>query len=210
MVNFHKIVRGWCQIYKSMLDNPYNGNRRFYLTDSTAGVVEMAKGIANKFSPFVMMESGVEMEGDFTKPFRNYPIYFFVRAEKMADGDEAALAYEEALLHAKKFLTWLWNKHQKEMSENTGGDFAMLDLEQSRLLVSSVGPLENGWFGVCVQFDRMEPLNLCDNPDDYMPDDFVPTKNGPRPMDFIGGEDDPGDYIGDGQGNEESKVKSEE
>lgn len=43
-------------MYKPMLDSTTNGNRRFYLTDSTAGVVEMAKGISNKFSPFVMME----------------------------------------------------------------------------------------------------------------------------------------------------------
>ena len=188
-MTFQGIVRRWCQIYKPMLDNPYNGNRRFYLTDSTGGVVDMAKSISNKFNPFVMMEGGVEIEGEFTKPFRNYPIYFFVKADKMADGDEAAVAYEEALTHAKKFLTWLWNKHQEEMETNIRGDFAMIDLEQSRLMINSVGPIENGWFAVCVQFERMEPLNLCDNPDDYMPDDFVPTPNGPKP--------DKNDYIDD-------------
>lgn len=162
MANFHKIVRGWCKIYKPMLDNPDNGNRRFYLTDSTAGVVEMAKGIEPKFSPFVMMESSIEVQGDFTKPYRNYPIYFFVRAEKMADGDSAAEAKEEALWHCGNFLTWLWNKHQEEMAENyQNGDFASIDLENARLMIDTVGPLEDGWYGVMVQFERMEPLNLC-------------------------------------------------
>ena len=43
----------------------------------------MAKSISNKFSPFVMMESGPEIDGDFLKPYRNYPIYFIVKAEKI-------------------------------------------------------------------------------------------------------------------------------
>lgn len=167
-MTFHSIVRQWCRTYRAMLDNPANGNRRFYMTDSQAGVVEMAKGISSKFSPFVMMESPPELEGEFLKPFRNYPIYFFVKAEKMADGDDAAAAYEEALMHARKFMTWLFNKHEQEIEENIMGDFAMIDLEQSRLMISPVGPIENGWYGVCAQFERMEPLNMCDNPDDYI------------------------------------------
>jgi hypothetical protein len=168
---FHSIVRQWCKIYKPMLDSVENGNRRFYLTDSKGGVVDMAKSISDKFSPFVMMESSVEIDGEFLKPYRNYPIYFFVKAEKMADGDEAAAAYEEALMHAQKFLTWLWDKHEKEMQENISGDFAMIDLEQSRLMIDPVGPLENGWYGLCVQFERMEPINKCVNPDDYIEDE---------------------------------------
>lgn len=167
-MTFHKIVKMWCQTYKPMLDSDTNGNKRFYLTDSRAGVVDMAKGIANKFSPFVMMESDVEINGDFTKPYRNYPIYFFVKADKMADGDAAAEAKEEALWHAENFLTWLWNKHQREMEENIRGDFAMIDLETSQLMIDTVGPIENGWFGVLVQFSRMEPLNLCVNEDLYV------------------------------------------
>jgi len=189
-MTFQGIVRRWCQIYKPMLDNPYNGNRRFYLTDSRTGVVDMAKSISNKFNPFVMMESAVEIEGEFTKPYRNYPIYFIVKADKMADGDDASVAYEEALYHAKKFCTWLWHKHQEEMAENITGDFAMIDLEQSRLMIDSVGPLENGWFGVVLQFERMEPMNLCVNEDEYMSDDFVPTPNGPKPEDVRPTDDD--------------------
>ena len=170
-MTFHSIVRQWCRTYRAMLDNPVNGNRRFYMTDSQAGVVEMAKGISSKFSPFVMMESAPELDGEFLNPFRNYPIYFFVKAEKMADGDDAAAAYEEALMHAKKFMTWLFNKHEREMEENIVGDFSMIDLEHTRLMISPVGPIENGWYGVCVQFERMEPLNKCDNPDDYIDDE---------------------------------------
>lgn len=182
-MTFQGIVRRWCQIYPKMLDNPYNGNRRFYMTDSRGGVVEMAKTISNKFSPFVMMESAVEIDGEFTKPYRNYPIYFIVKAEKMSDGDDAAAAYEEALYHALKFCKWLWKKHQQEMEDNIAGDFAMIDLEQSRLMIDSVGPLENGWFGVVVQFQRMEPMDLCDDTN-YMPDDYYPTPNGPKPEDI--------------------------
>ena len=90
-----------------MLDNLEGGNRRFYLTDSTAGVVELAKGISNSFSPCVVMESNVEGYIDGGRIYRNYPVYFFVRARDMADGEAAAEAKEEAWWHAQNFLTWL-------------------------------------------------------------------------------------------------------
>lgn len=160
-MTFHSIVRQWCRIYKPMLDSATNGNRRFYLTDSTAGVVEMAKNIPDKFSPFVMMESDVEGGGKIARPSRNYPIYFFVKAEKMADGDDAAAAKEEAWWHLRNFLTWLKAKHDEEIADNIDGDFSRINLDDVFLDYSTVGPLENGWYAVLVQFEREEPLNLC-------------------------------------------------
>ena len=160
-MTFHSIVRQWCRIYKPMLDSATNGNRRFYLTDSTAGVVEMAKNIPDKFSPFVMMESDVEGGGKIARPSRNYPIYFFVKAEKMADGDDAAAAKEEAWWHCRNFLTWLKAKHDEEIADNIDGDFSRINLDDVFLDYSTVGPLGNGWYAVLVQFEREEPLNLC-------------------------------------------------
>ena len=142
-----------------MQDAP--NNRRFFLTDSTEGVVELAKGITNEQSPCVLMESSVEGGGPFTMPSRNYPIYFFVRAKKMKDGDMAALAKEEAWKHAQNFLAWLYQNHEREIGENINGDFAMIDIENLGLDITTVGPLENGWYAVMVQIERMEPLNKC-------------------------------------------------
>ena len=150
-----------------MLDSPKN--RRFYLTDVQAGMVELAKSIANSLSPCVVMESTVEGAGPITKISRNYPIYFFVRARDMADGDSAAEAKEEAWMHAKNFLTWLYEKHEEEMSRRIAGDFATIDLE-GNIYVTTVGPIENGWFGVLIQFERMEPLNICQNDELYVED----------------------------------------
>lgn len=166
-MTFHSIVRQWCKTYKPMLDSATNGNRRFYLTDSTAGVVEMAKSISNKFSPFVMMESSVEGGGKIGRIERNYPIYFFVRAEKMADGDDAAAAKEEAWYHAQNFLTWLKQKHDEQVAENIDGDFSRISVDDY-IDVTTVGPLENGWYAVLIQFEREEPLNLCINEDLYI------------------------------------------
>lgn len=159
-MTFHTIVRQWCRIYKPMLDSVKNGNRRFYLTDSKDGVVEMAKSISDKFSPFVMMESDVEGGGSIERPTRNYPIYFFVKAEKMADGDEATAAKEEAWWHCRNFLAWLKARHDEEIADNIDGDFARINMEDF-IMISSVGPLENGWYAVLLQFEREEPLNLC-------------------------------------------------
>ena len=164
-MTFHSIVRQWCRAYKPMLDSATNGNRRFYLTDSTAGVVELAKGISNSFSPCV--ESSVEGGGKITRPMRNYPIYFFVRARDMADGDAAAEAKEEAWYHAQQFLTWLKSRHDSEIAENINGDFARISMDDY-IDITTVGPIENGWFAVLIQFEREEPLNLCISEDLYI------------------------------------------
>lgn len=166
-MTFHSIVRQWCREYRAMLDSPKN--RRFYLTDSMSGVVELAKKIATSYSPCVVMESSIEGGGSITRPSRNYPIYFFVKATDMADGDAAAMAKEEAWLHCQNFLTWLLDKREKELGENKlDGDFARIDLDNALLDIQTVGPIENGWFAVLIQFEREEPLNLCVNPDQYV------------------------------------------
>jgi len=167
-MTFHSIVRQWCKTYKPMLDNPDNGNKRFYLTDSQGGLVEMAKGIMPKFSPMVMMEGVVEGGGTITRPERTYPVYFFVHARAMADGEAAAEAWEEAWYHFQQFLAWLLDKHEKELSENIDGDFARIDLDNAMIDFMSIGPKEDGWYGVMVQFTREEPLNLCVNKDLYI------------------------------------------
>ena len=166
-MTFHSIVRQWCRTYKPMLDSVTNGNRRFYLTDSTAGVVEMAKGIEPKFSPFVMMESSVEGGGPIARPERNYPIYFFVRAIDMANGDDAAAAKEEAWYHAQNFLAWLKANHEREIEESIDGDFARINLD-GYIDIQTVGPIQDAWYAVLIQFEREEPLNLCVDEDLYV------------------------------------------
>ena len=147
-------------------------NKRFYLTDSQMGVVDMAKDISNAFSPCVVMESGPDGSGPLERPVMNYPIYFFVQAEKMADGDDAALAYETALYHMKRFLAWLKYRHNKEIAEdNIDGDYARINLDDAYIDIQPVGPLQNGWLAVMVQLMREEPLNLCIDESEYLTDE---------------------------------------
>ena len=146
-------------------------NKRFYLTDSQMGVVDMAKDISNAFTPCVVMESGPDGSGPLERPVMNYPIYFFVRAEKMADGDEAAVAYETAMFHARNFLSWLKKKHDEEIDNDIKGDFARINLDGAYIDILSVGPLQNGWFAVMLQFQRDEPLNLCIDWNLYLTDE---------------------------------------
>lgn len=164
-MTFHSIVKQWCRSYKYMKDSPKN--KRFYLTDSMAGMVDLAKSLANSFSPCVVMESNVEGSGTIAQPIRNYPIYFFVRAEKMADGDAAAEAKELAWQHAANFLGWLKNKHDEEISENISGDFARINMDDY-IDFQTVGPIENGWFALLIQLDRMELINICVDEDLYI------------------------------------------
>lgn len=157
-MTFHSIVRQWCRAYKPMQDSTTNGNRRFYLTDSTAGVIELAKGIKNTLSPCVVMESSVEGYVRGGLIFRNYPVYFFVRARDMADGDAAAEAKEEAWMHCQNFLTWLRVRHDDDPTGT--GEYSRIDLENN-IDIQTVGPIENGWFAVLVQFERCEQADLC-------------------------------------------------
>lgn len=157
-MTFHSIVRQWCKTYRYMMDSPQN--RRFFLTDSPAGVVELVKNLSDLCRSCVVMESSVEGGGPLMRPSRNYPVYFFVKAAKMADGDKAAEAKEEAWVHACNFLSWLRAKHEEEASENTDGDFARINLEDY-IDIQSVGPIQDGWFAVLIQFERQEPISLC-------------------------------------------------
>ena len=134
-------------------------------------MVELAKGISNSFSPCVVLESAVEGGGPIKRPVRNYPIYFFVRADKMADGDDAAVAKEEAWTHAQHFLAWLLDRHDREIGDNTDGDFARIKLDDY-IDIQSIGPVENGWYAVMIQFEREEPLNICVNEDMYIQEDI--------------------------------------
>lgn len=172
---FYNIVETWCERYKPMRHNPKMKNVRFMFTDSYQGLVEFAKGISNMQSPCVVMESAVEGGsgmGQIGRPVFNYPVYFFVRAEKMADGNDAALAKQRALYHARNFVAWLLAHYRKEISEGPrDGDFARLNLDEVSLDYNDVGPIENAWFGVLVQFYREEPINLCVDDDLYDDDE---------------------------------------
>ena len=46
------------------------------------------------------------------------------------------------------------------MAEKPDGDFARISLNEY-IDIQTVGPIENGWFAVMIQFEREEPLNLC-------------------------------------------------
>lgn len=161
-MTFHSIVKQWCEEYKPIAHS--ERNKRFLLTDSYAGMVEMAKGIANVKSPCVVMESVVEGYMKGGRVFRSYPVYFFVRAEKMADGDDAAVAKEEAWQHAKAFVAWLrWQRP----AHHTDNDWMGINLDEN-IDISTVGPIENGWFAVLIQFERDESTSLCIDPNMYI------------------------------------------
>ena len=160
-VSFESIVRSWCRSYRPMLDSSRNGNRRFFFTDSKENMIEMVQKWKPEVSPCVVMECVAEGDGKITCPSMNYPIYFFVRAEKQKDGDSAAVAVKEALAHMNNFLSWLKVRHDREIGQNINGDFARINLEAGFISIMTIGPIGDGWYAVLVQLDREEPLDLC-------------------------------------------------
>ena len=149
-----------------MRHNPVK-NKRFYLVDTWDDVRSWGKDIAPTLSPCVVMESAVEGSMSGGKMYRDYPVYFCVRAHKMVDGEAAAEAKEEAFVHAQKFLMWLLNKHNED---SPNGDYGRINMEDP-IPISTAGPLQDGWYGVLVQLTRLELMNLCVDEDLYMRED---------------------------------------
>ena len=89
-------------------------------------------------------------------------------AEKMADGDETAVAYEEALYHALQFYTWLKDRHDRD--EDPAGEYGRISFERG-FDVLPAGPLEDDWVAVMMQFERMEQVNLCVDEEMYVVED---------------------------------------
>lgn len=164
-MTFENIVRRWCKTHKHIRDS--RKNRRFFFTDSRENMIEMAKQWTPKMSPLVVMECVAEGSGKIERPSMNYPIYFFVRAERQKDGDAAWTAVKDALEYACKFLGWLKTKHDQEMDENRDGDFARINLDNALITIDTIGPLGDGWYAVLIQLDRDEPLNLCVDWNEY-------------------------------------------
>jgi hypothetical protein len=132
-------------------------------------MIEMAKKWTPSMSPCVVMEGVAEGGGSIERPSMNYPIYFFVRAKKVRDGDAAWLAVKEALSHKDNFLAWLKDKREKELDNgNRDGDFARINLDDVIQDITTIGPLEDGWYAILLQIEREEPLNLCVDEDLYI------------------------------------------
>ena len=169
-MTFESIVRKWCKLYHPIMDSPEN--RRFFFTDSRENMIEMAKKWTPTMSPCVVMEGVVEGSGPVERMSMNYPIYFFVRAKAVRDGDAAWLAVKEAMGHMSQFLSWLRDRRNRELDEGVmDGDFARINLDAALLDITTVGPLEDGWYAVLLQIDREEPLNLCVDENLYIEED---------------------------------------
>ena len=167
MITFENIVRKWCKLYRPILDSPKS--RKFFFTDSRENMIEMAKKWTPAMSPCVVMEGVAEGGGTIERPSMNYRIYFFVRAKNQKDGDSTWLAVKEALQHKDNFLAWLKKKRDEEMDNGVlDGDFSRIDLDNAMQDITTVGPLEDGWYAVLLQLEREEPLNLCVNEDLYI------------------------------------------
>ena len=66
---------------------------------------------------------------------------------------------------------WLKKRHEED---SPNGDFGRINLED-RLYVEPIGPLEDGWAAEMIQFERMEPIELCVD-DELDPEDFMPEE----------------------------------
>lgn len=155
---FHKIVREWCKTYKPMLDDEEHKNRRFWLADNAEEVRKMPSHIATALSPCVVMENGAEGDIQGGRLTRNYPVYFFVRAWQSVNNDAQMESYEEALYHAMNFYTWLKERHENDPTGT--GEYSRINME-APMDIQPIGPLEDGWVAVLMQFERVEPINLC-------------------------------------------------
>lgn len=161
--NFDDFVERWAEIYRPMQHVPgkRSKNQRFFLTDTYMGMSDFMTGIQPDRSPCVVMESNAEGELSDFYDMPEYTLYFMVRAEEMSDGYSARLAKREAVLHMKKFVSYLKQKQQNE-------EPSVINIEVERIRYQTVGPMFDGWFGVTITLNDVKKMNGCVNEEDYI------------------------------------------
>lgn len=161
--NFDDFVERWAEIYRPMQHVPgkRSKNQRFFLTDTYMGMSDFMTGIQPDKSPCVVMESNAEGELSDFYDMPEYTLYFMVRAEEMNDGYSARLAKREAVLHMKKFVSYLKQKQQNE-------EPSVINIEVERIRYQTVGPMFDGWFGVTITLNDVKKMNGCVNEEDYI------------------------------------------
>ena len=170
-MTFASILTEWASTYRPMMHNPEIGNKRLFFINGPQGVVDFTKDVEDKLSPCVLFDFTVEGEIKEGRVDRFYPVYFMVKAQPlngtasgMADGEAAAVALEWAWTHAQAFLAWIGKKiHDNQFDQN----YSMIDLDEFTPF-NTAGPLQNGWWGVLIQFTRNESRWLCPNEADYI------------------------------------------
>ena len=169
MFRFDEFVEDWASIYKPMLHEKgeYSRNRRFFLTDTEAGLIDFMTSIQPDQSPCVVMESSQEgtIGRGLDRP--QYTLYFMVRAEIMGDGKSAYEAKLEAKQHMKKFITYIRNCQEVEEREQRTVGVRNIEVEDG-LPYYSVGPFYNGWYGVYITLEDVQRFSKCVNEDDYI------------------------------------------
>ena len=173
-MTFASILTEWASTYRPMMHNPQIGNKRVFFVDSAEQVTDFAKDVKDRLSPCVLFDSTVEGQIFGGRVDRTYPVYFLVRAvplngtaSGMGDGEAAAVAKEWAWTHCQAFLAWL---KRKQDTHPTNHDYSTIDLEDI-ILISTAGPLQNGWWGVLVQLTRNESRWMCVHEEDYVEED---------------------------------------
>lgn len=161
--NFDDFVERWAEVYRPMQHVPgkRSKNQRFFLTDTYMGMSDFMTGIQPDKSPCVVMESNAEGELSDFYDMPEYTLYFMVRAEEMSDGHSARLAKREAVLHMKKFVSYLKQKQQNE-------EPSVINIEVERIRYQTVGPMFDGWFGVTITLNDVKKMNGCVNEEDYI------------------------------------------
>lgn len=146
-----KTIEEWAKKYKPMQHDPEQ-NRRVFFCDGDFGFRDVLQHAVPEQSPFVMLDSevNVNMSARFNDASEN--IFFVVRCTDMVDDSALYRANREALEHARRFYSYALRNASPE-------DKRLVDFDKVHISSYNIG--FDGWTSAIMTIQKKEQTDLC-------------------------------------------------
>lgn len=134
-------------------------NQRFFLTTGFANMTDWLQKLQSKNSPCVCMESGAPLSSNNGWEYKDYTIYFCVRAPmqmQAMDGPEAKECKRKATQLAKEFRNCAVKMNKKWRMR---GESVHVEKDFN---IEEFGPFWNWWYAAELVIRVGEALNECE------------------------------------------------
>lgn len=180
-----KFVKEWAEIYKPMLHDDRK-NPRFFIAEDDYKLAQSFINTKPEKSPIVVVTS--DLSGRITDRF-DYPVYsvyMFSQCDLMHDGDDTMEAKREAKASMIALLNLVRAFKDGDMvqlerlpfkeggyldglrDEVAAGKGVLKKIEIEDVVYRSVSTLVDGWCGVYVTLEDIEPYDMCVDEGDYV------------------------------------------
>lgn len=152
---FQTYCEDWCINHPKMqhIKGPESPNERFFFTFGYMGMTDALRGLTPQQSPCLQMDINVSDRTTKGIQYKDYTLYFCVRASEQGDARQANEAIKECIKLKDDFLVDIENL--RKIDPVVG----LIDTEGVQ--GSSMGPFFDGWMCWEMMIEVPEAKNLC-------------------------------------------------